>query len=325
MIDNDLWPEERQEEMAEYDWPPYVILLLSLIIVLFSLILGGGLLMAWGQWQGISLESLMNSLSESSSFGERNKVRFAAAVNQLFTFLIPSLLAAVFIARRHWRGFLNLNGQISRKALKFGVFFIVVAFPLAQFTYWFNQQIPLPQWVVELDENTNATIQYLLFTDSYLELFQNLVLIAVIPALGEELLFRGIIQHQLSRWINRPVLAIWITAILFSAIHMQFQGFLPRVFLGAILGYLFYWTGNLWIPIAAHFVNNAFQVILQFFFREELQNAGLDEMGEFSEGLPTEFMIWVPLSVILMIYLGRRLQRLRINQEKINQFPQSDV
>jgi membrane protease YdiL (CAAX protease family) len=96
------------------------------------------------------------------------------------------------------------------------------------------------------------------------ELLFNLLVVAALPAVGEELLFRGLVQRSVERWSGRSHLAVWITAVVFSAVHMQFEGFLPRLLLGAALGYLFLWTRNLWAPIVAHFVFNGAQVVAQY-------------------------------------------------------------
>lgn len=87
------------------------------------------------------------------------------------------------------------------------------------------------------------------------------VVIAVIPAVGEELVFRGMIQTELMRAVRNPHLGIWLTAAFFSAFHMQFFGFVPRLLIGAFLGYLYFWSGNLWYPIIAHFFNNGLQLL----------------------------------------------------------------
>ena len=100
--------------------------------------------------------------------------------------------------------------------------------------------------------------------DSLLDLGINLILIAIIPAVGEELLFRGYLQESFSKWLQNAHLAIIFSAFLFSAIHLQFHGFFPRFILGILLGYLFFWSGSIMIPIFAHFVNNALVVIFSY-------------------------------------------------------------
>ena len=97
-----------------------------------------------------------------------------------------------------------------------------------------------------------------------MDLLFNLFLIALIPAIGEELFFRGIVQKKLGNILTSPHVAVIITSFIFSAIHMQFFGFLPRFILGLILGYLFYYSANLWMSVLGHFINNALGVLLMY-------------------------------------------------------------
>ena len=94
-----------------------------------------------------------------------------------------------------------------------------------------------------------------------------LLVVAVLPAICEELFFRGMIQPLLLRATGSPHRAIWVTAIVFSAIHFQFFGFVPRMLLGALFGYIYYWSGNLRLAMLAHFVNNGLTVTLSYFSR----------------------------------------------------------
>ena len=110
------------------------------------------------------------------------------------------------------------------------------------------------------------------------DLLINLFLIALIPAIGEDLLFRGVLQQLFTKWTGKIHLAIFISAFLFSAIHMQFFGFLPRFVLGLVLGYMFYWSKNLWLPILAHFTNNALAIIFTYqFVADKIQIEFLNE------------------------------------------------
>ena len=101
----------------------------------------------------------------------------------------------------------------------------------------------------------------LLSGDGLMNLLANLLVVAVMAGITEEFLFRGALQRIIGKWTSNHHIVIWTAAIIFSAFHMQFYGFLPRVLLGAYFGYLLYWSRNIWIPVFAHFVNNAFAVI----------------------------------------------------------------
>ena len=105
----------------------------------------------------------------------------------------------------------------------------------------------------------------------------NLLMLAIIPAVGEELFFRGCLQRIFSRWVGNQHVGIWIVAFIFSAIHLQFFGFLPRMLLGALFGYLLLWGGSLYVPIFAHFINNAMVVIVSYVYQQ--QGISMDQIG----------------------------------------------
>ena len=127
-----------------------------------------------------------------------------------------------------------------------------------------NMMIPFPDWLLSSDGKSEAIVEAFLKMSTYWDLLFTLLVVAVVPAIGEELLFRGYLQQSFSKWLSNPHVAIIVTAVLFSAIHLHFQGFFPRFILGVLLGYLFYWSGSLWLPILAHFTNNAQAVIFSY-------------------------------------------------------------
>ena len=145
---------------------------------------------------------------------------------------------------------------------------------------------------------TKAATQF----ESVSDLLLGLLVIAVLPAIGEELVFRGLIQNEFWRGSKNIHVAIWVSAFIFSAIHTQFYGFVPRVLLGALFGYLYYWSGNLLIPIFAHLFNNAFGVIGIY-----LQQRGLIDIDvEEAEALPwPAVLMGAILTVLLLIYLWK--------------------
>jgi uncharacterized protein len=127
--------------------------------------------------------------------------------------------------------------------------------PLADFDAWMREKEILAKRATELITQMNSPTDLVLCV----------LTLALVPALGEELVFRGIVQPTLTRGLGGHIhFGIWLTAILFSAIHMQFLGFVPRMLLGAGFGYLYAWSGRLAVPIAAHFTNNALQVVLLY-------------------------------------------------------------
>lgn len=123
-------------------------------------------------------------------------------------------------------------------------------------------------WARDRENAAAELTTFLTQFDSSAQLVLALVVIAVLPAVGEEIVFRGLIQNELVRGTNNIHLSIWFAAFLFSAIHMQFFGFVPRLLLGALFGYLYYWSGSLLIAIIAHFVNNAVSVLALYFYQQ---------------------------------------------------------
>jgi len=125
--------------------------------------------------------------------------------------------------------------------------------------------LPMADWMRDMEQNAADMLSEILSMDSTGDFILTLIMVAVLPAIGEELVFRGIFQKQFTEWTKSPLISIWMAAFVFSAIHFQFEGFLPRLILGAILGHLYYWTKTLWVPIIIHFINNGVQVGVLYF------------------------------------------------------------
>jgi len=139
----------------------------------------------------------------------------------------------------------------------------------------------------------------------YYALSFNIFLIAILPALGEELFFRGAIIRVFQDWRGFKT-AIWITAFIFSAIHLQFYGFLPRLLMGAFFGYLLLWSENLWLPVTAHFINNVVAVVFYYLKFNGYKLPDIDAIG-------TGNTLWIGIAsgvmgIIGIFMLKRRFQ-----------------
>ncbi|PJJ48444.1 CPBP family intramembrane glutamic endopeptidase [Hymenobacter chitinivorans] len=124
-------------------------------------------------------------------------------------------------------------------------------------------------WARAKEEELKDLTAYLTRFNSPQRLLVGLVVIAVVPAISEELFFRGVLQRNLVEWFKSRHVGVFLAAAIFSAIHMQFLGFVPRFVLGLILGYLYEWSGNILVPMAAHFTQNAFQLVLLYLQQRE--------------------------------------------------------
>jgi len=245
-------------------------LFITLGLALLGAIVGGLVTIGIAMLFGFDFQSLTENFGEGSPLAERNTIRLAAFLNHLFTFLIPAIVASYLFYKKDWLSYQRMDAAPITKYLTMGTLMIFVALPFVYMTYWLNSLVPLPEILTTMENATAEMVKGLLIMDSPMELIFNLIVIAIMPAVAEEMIFRGIVQDSLEKMISNPHVAILVASIIFSAIHMQFEGFLPRMVLGMILGYLFYWTRNLWIPIVAHAVNNGSQVIVSYLYPEEI-------------------------------------------------------
>lgn len=166
--------------------------------------------------------------------------------------------------------------SLNKVSLKFSIIpiiiFIVIAFlPFNELFMRLNENMQLPKqldgvqnWMKAAEENAAKLTHFLMDFTTIPQLIIAFIVIAIFAGIGEELIFRGILQNLLLKKFNNHHIAIWVSAMVFSAIHFQFFGFIPRMLLGAMFGYLYVWSGNLWVPIIAHTANNGFIVIMMY-------------------------------------------------------------
>ncbi len=166
-------------------------------------------------------------------------------------------------------------------------------------------------WARASEDRAEEITKYLTQFSSTGEFVLAFFVIAVLPAFAEELIFRGMLQPQLFRITKNIHLAIWTSAILFSAFHLQFFGFIPRMLLGALFGYLYYWSGNLLMPIFGHFVNNGFSVLVLYL--NQLGLVGIDMNS-------TETAPW-PAVIIFTVLGGAFLFYYKNFYDKIHEQP----
>jgi len=187
---------------------------------------------------------------------------------------------------------------------------IVVSFIVADsiFIEW-NQNLNLPesmagveQWMKSTEEGLAKLTEYMTSFESTGQFITALLVIAVLPAIGEEIVFRGIIQQELFRSSKNIHLSIWLSAFIFSAFHLQFYGLVPRMLLGALFGYLYYWSGNLTMAMLAHFVNNGFAVIGMYLY----QQGKIDIDMETTEAAPWPAVLSGFVVTALLLFLYKR-------------------
>jgi membrane protease YdiL (CAAX protease family) len=162
-------------------------------------------------------------------------------------------------------------------------------------------------WAREKEDLSAKLTEAMTNFNSLSEVLVGVLVIALLPAIGEELVFRGLIQNEFFRGSGKIHLSIWASAFVFSAIHLQFFGFIPRLLLGALFGYLYYWSGNLLVPIFAHFFNNAFSVIMIYLYAQKI----IDIDPQDNSYLPIQYvLINLVITVALLYYIRKHFQQL---------------
>lgn len=243
--------------------------MLSAFLRLVLLILGGFIL-AQVSAMLVLFATAGDFSSASVSNMNANTMKLVLLLSHLFTFIIPSLVFIYLSYKESKWQILRLSKGFLVSTLLLCIAFIMVSYPAVTYSYTVNSWIPLADWMVSQEVNTAATLEKILQMDSFGVFLFNLFLIAIIPAIGEEVIFRGLIMDFIEKSSKNIHLAIWLAALAFSLFHLQFQGFLPRLLLGALLGYSFYFSRSLWVPIILHFLNNAAPIVALYFFGNDL-------------------------------------------------------
>ncbi len=230
-------------------------------------------------------------------------------------FVLPPVLLAK-IGGKSWANYLQLN-PVSNFFLWTTLLVMLVSIPTLEWTVILNQKMHLPdgfkgieQWMHHKEDLASELTRKLLIMPNLGMLFINLLMLALLPAIGEEFIFRGCVQRILSQWTKSHHVGIWLTAIVFSAIHVQFFGFLPRMLLGGLLGYLLFWSGSLYVSILAHFINNAL-VVMVFYYD---QRKGLP-VGQIDRLEPNAWYIYL-ISFVLTFALLYSFYRNSIRSKK---------
>ena len=305
--------EEGQEintpEIPLHDFRPYepkVRLVLLTQIGLFIVGAGIGEILFQGLCLLLGWDPYL-SLTADAPAAARWQVRIQLGLGHLFAFIASGgftvwlYYRSLTGIRPDWPDYLRVRNRPSLKISGLAILLMTVAMPLVLYTLNLNQMVELPEFLKTVEDQTGEIIKGLLQMNHFGEFLANLTIIAILPALGEELVFRGVVQQQLMRRIANPWVAIILSAFIFSVAHFQFEGLLPRMILGVLLGWLYWQTRNFWVPVIAHFFNNGIQVVGQYLYGNKISSVDLekdiDVPWEFA--LMSAFMIW---GVIRLIY-----------------------
>jgi uncharacterized protein len=268
------------------DRTPYrkflIVVGLTLIGAVFFTALGTGMC---NLFFGINMTGDASMLDDQGNTSLVNAFRLFQGLAAIGTFILPAW-AASYLFSTETSSYLGLTKKPTLVQIA-GVFaLLIVAIPFINWMMQVNGSMNLPaafkelqDWMAMTEAQAAKFTKLLLGSTGVDDLFINLIVIAIIPAIGEELLFRGVIQKLFTELANSKGFAVILTAILFSALHMQFFGFFPRFALGIMLGFLYVWSGSLWVSVTAHFINNAMAVILTWCMERGMINFNPDTIG----------------------------------------------
>jgi len=299
--------------------------LLSLIVIVLVtigvlILLQGMALALVPTLYDVSIEDFMGLMTgDYDAPNGRMALLFAQGIGSGMGFWIAAWIISRFIdkAELHW--------EIQRRRFNSKNFLLTLVITLAAMfvngllVYW-NAQLHLPEsmaglesWMKEMETQLMELTKFLTDFQSIPELLTGLLVIGVLAGVGEEMFFRGVIQPKMKLYTNSAHWGIWLTAILFSAIHFQFYGFLPRLFLGALFGYLYHYSGSLLYPILAHIFNNSLTVLVIY----------LDQQGVLDFDLESTEAVSYPMAItgLLVLMVGFFYFK-KINQPKDGQLDQ---
>ena len=297
-----------------------ILLVLFLMVTFYLIFFGIGILISWPIFK-ISPAEVIKIIESRDAQGHIELLKFLQVLYSIGLFLVPALLAGFLIHRNTW-DYIKINRSVKISLIILVILLMIVSIPWINYLGFLNEKLTLPErwseWMEKIrqnDENSWELMKSYLAAKSIWGLFFNLFMVALIPAVGEEFLFRGTLQRIFSEWFRSEHLAVWTTAILFSLMHYQFLGFIPRILLGALFGYLFLWTGNIWVPVLAHFVNNAVAVVYYHLFLQGSLRTDPEQLG--MQENPVLFIMGsVALTVISLIVI-RQIGKISADTEPV--------
>ena len=262
------------------------------LLLLFVFILGGFIVSQL--FAGIALmpffdlkdiDSIASKLANPTNYPE---LRFPLLVSQgvsAFALFIVTPLLYIKFFKIDRDELLGLKRKENIKGIITSIIIVILAFPIISLVYEWNMSWSIPGdfgvWASAQEKQLKVLTEFLMQMNSFGDFLFTFIIIAIVAGVGEELLFRGLIQTHLGFAIKNPHVVIWLTAIFFGVFHLQFYGVVPRILLGAIMGYLFYWSGSIKYSMLAHVTNNGFQVIATYILFQNGESLNVDEEVSF--------------------------------------------
>ena len=268
------------------DYSPGLHFLFSMLVVIASWLVFQIIALVAGIFlYGVGLNEVTNVILNPDTPLEIAFLKFLQTVISIGMFGVSSFIIACFISD-DVTGYLGLSKTPETVIFLLTALLVLLSLPLNNYLTLLNSQLSfggrlqwLQDYIVRKESGVNGMMEKFLGVKGMVPLLVNLFVIAIVPAIGEELLFRGVLQGIFIKWVRNVHVGILIAALFFGFFHFQFLSLLPRFYLGIVFGYLFYWTGSLWITIFAHFLNNATAVFFYYFYYTGMTDDTMDKLG----------------------------------------------
>lgn len=239
--------------------------------------------------------------------------KFFQSVEGIGFFMVPAIVLGYAFSGNGF-SHLKLNKTPKGKSVLWVLIIAISSIPVVNFIAGLNSMIKFPQSMAGIQQYIDQTSKtYETITESFMKgnsfmgLLENLLVIALIPALAEEFLFRGVFQRIFINWTRNPHWGIIITSFIFSVIHLEFYGFFPRWLLGILFGYMLLWSGSIWLPIIAHFLNNGIAVVTYFLINNGRANTKMADIGSTFDILPFTIICGAIMAASIYFLYKRRI------------------
>jgi uncharacterized protein len=251
-----------------------------------------------------SFSEIFVAASDFHNKSNVNILKYFQITQSITLFFLPPFVMAILFGKRP-KEYLSLTKKPGILLCVIAVLLILASIPLVNYFENINSKMKLPesfnaveQWMIATEKSLSVLSETFLNVNTFSAFAFNVFMMAVLPALGEEFVFRGLFQRLFTEWFKNHHWGIIASAMLFSAFHFQFFGFLPRMFLGVMFGYLLIWSGSLWVPILAHFINNFMGVTYYYLLNKNVVDHRVEKLGKGD----SEFL-YISFSVALIIIL----------------------
>ncbi|WP_345112936.1 CPBP family intramembrane glutamic endopeptidase [Hymenobacter algoricola] len=295
---------------------PVVNLLLLVVLMFAAFCVAGFLIGVIGYLvYDVKLAGLGNVTRDPAAHPNGWAVSMLSQGLLLFVGFAGAALALVSLMGYRWADYFTPRRPVSWVWLAAAALLVLGSIPFMSGLVEWNAKAHFPAALHglevqarELEDRAQVLTKFLTHFNSTTRFLVGLLVIAVVPAISEELVFRGVIQRNLVQWFGSRHAGVWLAAAIFSAIHFQFFGFVPRFVLGLILGYLYEWSGNILVPMVAHFTQNAFQLLLLYVQQRDWTSSTFDP--DSTESLPWPWMLAsLLLTGYLLYWLHQRWQQ----------------